>query len=222
MTVGWQSAQARRPSLMRNSRLLVVLLVPLLACAHGGRPPSWPEREAGAPARALGRGQEWLAPGRYMREDFTPRLTFEVGPGWTAEQVAAGFFDVQRDVGTPDVIAVQFANVVGEGSDAVIRALRSSPKLRVGEAATVRVGGWTGTRVVVETRDAAGTDPPTFREVLRVPAGPISIAAGRRLQVTLLDTTYGVLGILVGGSIRQWERTRAEAEPIVESVRIER
>jgi hypothetical protein len=171
--------------------------------------------------RFLGGGQEWLAPGRYTRAEFGPRVTFEVGPGWTAEQVAEGFFDVQRDVGTPDVIAVQFANVVGHATAAaVIAALRGNPHLRLDGGEPVEVGRYRGFRAVVQTTDPVASDPPVFREVVSVPAGPIGIASARRLQLTLLDTPRGVLGILVGGSIARWHRTLEVARPVVESVRI--
>src|ERR671917_460432 len=52
---------------------------------------------------------EPLTPGVYTASDFEPRLSFELGDGWRAVQRFEDFFDVQRDIGSPDVIAVQFA-----------------------------------------------------------------------------------------------------------------
>src|SRR5262245_66616600 len=50
-----------------------------------------------------------LAAGRYTRAGFEPRITFEVSDGaWAAVQLFDGFFDIQQDVGSPDVLAVQF------------------------------------------------------------------------------------------------------------------
>ena len=51
-------------------------------------------------------------PGRYPKSGFTPAITHALNGDWQAIQDATGFFDVQQRVGTPDVIAVQFANVV--------------------------------------------------------------------------------------------------------------
>ena len=51
--------------------------------------------------------------------------------------------------------------------------------------------------------------------------GPISLASARRLRSYWLDLTDGPLTILVGGSIAQWKRTLAEAEPVLASLRIE-
>lgn len=174
-----------------------------------------------AGAVSLGATGERLAPGRYTRDAFAPSVFFEVGEGWTAAQVAAGFFDVQQDVGSLDVIAVQFGNVAEDsGAAAALSALRQREHLTVTQPETVHVGGRPGVRVVVETTDPATTQPPVFREVLRVTAGPIGIASARRLQVTFLDTSAGVLAILVGGSVAQWARTLEVAQPVVESVRI--
>src|SRR4051812_18264441 len=50
-----------------------------------------------------------LAPARYTKADFTPRLSFQVGTGWRTGHDLAGFFDVQRHPDTLDAIAVQFA-----------------------------------------------------------------------------------------------------------------
>lgn len=206
-------------------RFTVLLALLLASCAPAGGAsgvsrPSAPAARAGA-VTYLGAPGERLPPGRYTRADFLPTVSFEVGDGWTAEQVAAGFFDIQREVGSPDVIAVQFANVVGhETAAAVVGALRDNPYLRVDGGEPVEVGRYRGFRVVVQTKDPVASVPPVFREVVSVPAGSIGIASARRLQLTLLDTPRGVLGILVGGSIVQWDRTLEAALPVVESVRI--
>ena len=190
-------------------KLPVLVALALAACAPA------------ATVNYLGAPGERLAAGRYTRAAFLPHVSFEVGDGWTAQQVAEGFFDVQREVGSPDVIAVQFANVVAHATaTAVLAALRGNPHLRVDGGEPVEIGRHRGFRVVVQTTDPVDTAPPVFREVLRVPAGPISIASARRLQLTLLDTPRGVLGILVGGSVARWDRTLEVARPVVESVRI--
>ena len=174
-----------------------------------------------SPAIALGAPGEELPAGRYTRDGFEPRITFAVDEGWTAEQAASGFFDIQDDPGSLDVIAVQFANVVGNaGAADVIAEIQANPQLTVSEPESIEIGGLAGTRVVVETSDPANTDPPVFRPVLVVAAGPLSIASGRRLQVSLFDTPSGVLAILVGGSIVEWDRALDRSTPVLDSVTI--
>jgi hypothetical protein len=172
--------------------------------------------------RELGVAGETLAPGRYARAGFTPRVTFEVGPGWTAEQAAPGFFDVQRDAGTLDVIAVQFGQAVGhESADAAATAIATNEELRVVSGPeSVTMAAFDGLRLVVDTADDPATEPPVFRQVLAVAAGPLAIASNRRLEITLLDTSDGLLAILVGGSIRRWDETLDAAAPILASVTI--
>lgn len=50
-----------------------------------------------------------LEAGQYTRTGFEPRIELELDGSWQAVQLFDGFFDVQQDVGSPDVIAVQFA-----------------------------------------------------------------------------------------------------------------
>lgn len=212
---------------MRRGVGLAVALV-LAGCASQVTPSSLTETPMTTPSaseamdvRVLGAAGEELEPGRYTRDDFDPRVTFEVGEGWTAEQVADGLFDVQQDVGSPHVIAVQFARPVGPATALEIaNRLAADQALAVSEPERVTVGRLDAIRLVVETTDPIETQPPIFREVLTVPAGPISIASGRRLQVTLLDTPDGVLAILVGGSIANWPITLDIARPVVDSVTI--
>ena len=169
----------------------------------------------------LGAPGEELDPGRYTRDGFEPRITFAVGDGWTAEQATSGFFDIQDEPGSLDVVAVQFANVVGDASaDDVVAEIQANPQLSVSAPESAEIGGLDGTRVVVETTDPPETQPPVFRTVLVVAAGPLSIASGRRLQVNLFDTPNGLLAILVGGSIAEWDRALQASEPVLESVTI--
>ena len=164
-------------------------------------------------------------PGTYTNSGFEPRITFDIAEGWQGVQNASGFFDVQQDPDTPDVIAVQFGNVdgvVGEDGSTVeigsaaeaVPIIRENPGLTVlGESPSLMSGleGFT-----VEVENAADGDAP----VLRVPAGPLAISPERRLWVSFFDTPNGVLAVLVGGSVARWDETLAIAEPVLESVRI--
>jgi hypothetical protein len=183
-----------------------------------------PSPAAAAGAAALEASATALPPGRYTREGFAPPITLELDEGWRAVQLFDGFFDVQQEVGSPDVIAVQFANVGGvhgvEGSvdatdaAAAVAALGENPGLTVLESSESRIGGLTGEQVTVEN---AGSE---HAEVLDVPPGPLGIDPGRRLWIAFFDTDDGLLAIMVGGSVERWEEALATAEPVLESVDI--
>ena len=165
-----------------------------------------------------------LAPGRYTRSAFSPPITFELGEGWRAIQLLDGFFDVQQDVGSPDVMAVQFANVRGvhgaEGvtmttdPDEAAAILRTHPGLVVVESSESRIGGLTGVQVTVGN---AGT---AHAEVIEVPPGALGIDPDRRLWIAFFETQDGLLAIMVGGSVPRWDETLLIAEPVLESVQI--
>ena len=161
-----------------------------------------------------------LEPGLYWNRDFQPKIWFQVGEGWTHEQRTAGFFDIQDEPGSLDVVAVQFANVDHETLDAAVAELTDQPNIRILEKDSSTIDGRTGVVIVVETTDPPETDPALFRPVLTTAAGPVSIASGRRLWVSLLPVENGVLAVMVGGSIAEWRRALALAEPVLESVRI--
>jgi hypothetical protein len=55
---------------------------------------------------------------------------------------------------------------------------------------------------------------------MTIPPGPLSIASGRRLEVTLLDMDGSVLAILVGGSMAEWDRALELSRPVLQSVTI--
>ena len=170
-----------------------------------------------------------LAPGGYTRSAFRPRITFEVGEGsdWTAVQLGDGFFDVQRDVDSPDVIAVQFANVecvfgggaepaTLESSAVAAPALLGNAGVRILETSPATIAGLTGHGL---TLDHAGPSQD-FTPVLRVPAGPISIGPGRRLWVGLFDVEGAVLGVLIGGSVARWTEAVTAAQELLASVSV--
>lgn len=163
-----------------------------------------------------------LEPGRYTREGFTPALSLELSGPWYAVQGLPGFFDVQLDPGTLDVIAVQFARPSDATTVAeAVEGLKARDDLIIGEPEPVTMGGLPGTRVVLETTDP-DIEAERFVQVLRVPAGPLSIASGRRLQVDFFDTADGLLAVLLGGSVREWQRTQETADPVLRSIRLER
>jgi hypothetical protein len=175
----------------------------------------------------LSAGPDALAPGTYTRHAFRPPIAFTIEDGWFAGTVTDGFFDIQQAVGTPDVIAVQFAHVDGVASAAAspmsattaaaaVRAIHQNPTLTVVDESTSRMGGLEGLTVVVENR---GTAPAP---VIEVSAGTLSIDPGRKLWISLFDTPDGLIAVMVGGSIANWERTLTVAEPVLESVAIAR
>ena len=176
--------------------------------------------------RELVVSDEQLAFGSYTRSDFIPRVAFEVSGGeWYAVQAAAGFFDIQQDVGSPHVIALQFGNVeaaYGDDDERVeaasaaeaVTVVASNAQLTVLGQDGSRMGGLEGTVVVV------GNTSQTSARILDVPAGALAIDPGRRLWLALLDVEDGILAIMVGGSAERWGEALLAAEPILETVTI--
>jgi len=162
-----------------------------------------------------------LAPGSYSRSDFEPSVAFTIGAGWQAVQATSGFFDIEQEPGSLDVIAIQFGNVQdGDSAAEAAAAIEARDHLLVGPRETVEVDCRDAIRLLIDTTDAPDSAPPIFRPVLMVPPGALSIGSGRRLQVTLVDVDGGVLGILVGGSIAGWQRTLEVSGPVVDSVKL--
>jgi hypothetical protein len=159
-----------------------------------------------------------LEAGRYRHPTFDPSYTFEVGAGWFAVQDAPAFFDIEREVGSLDVSAVQFVRPSDLGTtDGAAETIAARPGLVVSEAEPIRIGGLSGTRFVVDAKDP-DLEAQRFVPVLSIPLGPISIGSGRRLELRLVDLPTGLFAALVGGSVRNWAATIASAEPILDSI----
>ncbi len=168
-----------------------------------------------------------LPAGRYTRRGFEPRITLELDGPWHSVKVFSGFFDAEQGVGSPDVIAVQFAKPTGiyaaqdqqgrvAGAAAARDALAHNARLKTVESSASRIGGLDGFQVTVENPAAATGDA----HILEVPVGAVSISPGRRLRVVFFDTPVGLLAIMVGGSVAKWDAALAAAEPVLESVTI--
>lgn len=204
--------------------LLSLAVVLLVACAAPEASPSPAAPEASEVAMELTAGAGPLEPGRYTRSRFAPPIRITLPAGWRAVQLYDGFFDVQQQVGSPHVIAVQFANVRGvHGADGpvvpgepaeAVEILRTHPSLTVVETSESRIGGLTGAQVTVENNGE------THAEVVEVPPGPLGIDSGRRLWVAFFETDDGLLAIMVGGSAERWEEALLTAEPVLESIEI--
>ena len=182
-----------------------------------------PDASAGGTLE-LTSGDTPLEPGRYTRGGFTPPISLVLDDGWRAVQLFDGFFDVQQQVGSPHVIAVQFANVGGvhgpDGAaqttdpDEAVEILATNRALTVLETSESRIGGLTGAQVMVENAGDA------HAEVMDVPPGPLGIDPGRRLWIAFFETDDGLLAIMVGGSVERWDEALLTAEPVLESVEI--
>jgi hypothetical protein len=173
--------------------------------------------------RELTRGFEELEPGRYTKPGFLPPITLDLEAGWFAGTVTDGFFDIQRDRNGPDVIAVQFGRVEGVvGADGrnvaassaadAASAIAENPGLEVLGESGSRLGGLTGFNLEVENTSGRHTG------IVDVPVGRLGIDTGRRLWISLFDTTDGVLAVMVGGSVAKWARALGFAEPVLESI----
>ena len=165
-----------------------------------------------------------LPAGTYVRSGFEPPITITLDDGWRAVQLFDGFFDVQQRVGTPDVIAVQFARPLGIGgvdgddlpqsSEAAVELVRTNPGLSEVESSSSLVGGLSGHQITVEN---SGTE---HASIFEVSVGQLGIDPGRRLWMAFFDTDAGLLAIMVGGAIDSWEEALATAEPVLESIQI--
>ena len=216
---------------------VVALLTMVAGCSRSGQPPtttSPPQTTTTTVAMStttssdepeiaeLAATGETLPPGRYTRSNFEPPIRLELDGTWEAVQIADGFFDVEKLVGTPDVIAVQFANVMGVvgAADIVepvnaaeaVDILSDNQTLTVIETSESRLGGLTGSQVTVENQSDG------HARVLEVRPGILGIDPGRRLWIAFFDTDQGLLSVMVGGSVAQWDSALSEAEPVLESV----
>ena len=156
-----------------------------------------------------------------------PRITFELDGPWHSVNALSGFFDVQQDVGSPDVIAVQFSRpdqvyvatdqpATMTTAQAAAAALQHNIRLTIVESSSSEIGGLTGYQVTVENPAGMIGDV----QVVHVPPGALGISPGRRLRVAFFDTPDGLLAIMVGGSVARWHAALAAAEPVLESVTI--
>jgi hypothetical protein len=190
-------------------------------------PTAAPTRTPAADATELRAARDKLKAGRYTRRGFVPRITFVVNGSWRAVQVLPGLFDVQQDVGSPNVIAVQFARpdgiyrgpvelVAPDAAQKAVDALRANPSLTVVESSESRMDGLAGLQITVENPSTAEGD--VF--VMHVPPGPLGIAPGRRLWIAFFDTPEGLLAVMIGGSVAKWDQALLAAEPVLESVTI--
>lgn len=197
----------------------------LLAACGGPAVPSaspTPSAEATPAVAELTATTDPLPPGRYTRSGFQPAVTFTLDEGWRGVQLLSGFFDVQQQVGTPQVIAVQFAQVSAvfsrDGSEAVTEAeeaagvLSDNADFEILGTSDAQVGGLSGFTVEL------GNATDHHVNVLSVPPGPLGIDPHRRLWVSLFDTPDGVLAVMVGGADDNWDEALATAEPVLESV----
>lgn len=225
----------------RGLVILVGILVAVLACqapaaslppppptpTAAPTPTAVPTRTPAPDATELRAGRDKLKAGRYTRRGFVPRITFSVDGSWRAVQVLAGIFDVQQDVRSPDVIAVQFARPDGiyRGPDDLVApaaaqkavdALRANASLTVVESSDSRLDGLTGLQITVENPSTAEDDVP----VMHVPPGPLGISPGRRLWMAFFDTPEGLVVVMIGGSVKKWDAALLAAEPVLESVTI--
>jgi hypothetical protein len=171
-------------------------------------------------------GDETLAPGRYTRHDFAPRVIFDLDGPWYGRQVLRGYFTVQQGgARDPDVVTVHFARPSAlfgsdgeeEPADAAEAAaiLETNPSFDVVETSTSQMGGLEGSQITIENTSEDVVN------LMRLPPGRIGLDPDRRLWMAFFDTDAGLLAIMVGGSIERWDEALAAAEPVLESVEIE-
>ena len=110
-----------------------------------------------------------------------------------------------------------------------VAILETNPDLVVVETDTSEMGGLEGSQITVEN---PAEDPGAGSgevdglcelcvDIMRLPPGVIAINPERRLWIAFFDTDEGLLSIMVGGSIDQWDEALATAEPVLDSMEIE-
>ncbi len=210
---------------MRNL-ILIVAVVALAGCGlnPSGKTASPSPSPLPSGVTNLQPSDEPLAPGRYAARLFEPRVIFEADGPWVAVQMVDGFFDIQQDVDSPDVIAVQFARPTAihgadgpqEPTDAAdaVALIGDNPDLDVVETDTSRIGGLDASRVMIEN---TGDERANF---MGLPPGTIALPPERRIWIAFFDTDDGLLAIMISGSIERWDDALTAAEPVVESIEI--
>ena len=163
-----------------------------------------------------------LPAGSYTFSPFRPRVTLDLDATWTSVNRFDDFFDVEQDIGTPDVIAVQVARPTGIAGATQIepadqprdagRILSGNRDLTIVEESDSRLGGLTGRVLVVENRSGR------HAAVMSVGPGVLGIDSGRKLWVAFFATPDGLVAVMVGGSIAKWDVALRTAEPVLESI----
>jgi len=193
----------------------VTLILALVALAVACRPPRDVRELTASPAP--------LPPGTYTLAEFRPVVTLELNDGWTSVNRFADFFDVQQDVGSPDVIAVQVARPRGfvgrSGVQPVgvpheaCEVLSENPGLTIAASSRSRMGGLEGQVCEVQNRSGQHVG------VMALGPGTLGIDPGRRLRIACLTTPDGLIAVMLGGSETKWDEALAAAKPILESIR---
>ena len=215
---------------MHTPRLALAFMALLIgACAADSAPAEEPTTSTppsttppAAPIELTSGGP--LPPGTYTRRGFRPPVTFAVeADGWFVGTLDDGFFDIQQDGGTPDVIAVQFALVLAVAGDGgamtpattageAAAAIKLNPGLVVLGESAAGLGGLEGWAVEVENTG------DTTSAVMQVAPGTLSFDPNRRLWISLFDTGEGIMAVIVGGSVAEWDRALALAQPVMETI----
>jgi hypothetical protein len=91
-------------------------------------------------------------------------------------------------------------------------SIKANPGLVVFGESTSRMGGLEGWAVEVEN---TGT---TTTSVMQVTLGTLAFDPQRRLWISIFDTPDGVVAILVGGSVAEWDQALTLAEPVLETI----
>jgi hypothetical protein len=150
-------------------------------------------------------------------------VTLGLNEGWTSVNRFDDFFDVEQDVGSPDVIAVQIARPRGFVGRSGVQSVSSprearevlseNPGLTMGASRDYRIGGLDGQVFEVENRSGQHVG------VMALGPGTLGIDPGRKLWIACLTTPDGLVAVMVGGSVTKWDEALAAAEPVLESIR---
>jgi hypothetical protein len=162
-----------------------------------------------------------LADGRYSTTAFNPRLTFQLGPGWTglfpddADEIAIDFG------GSGGVAITRVTEVVDQGSgrpspvpDNLVAWLSGNRALKLlGAPRTVTVAGHAG-----ETLEASAI---ANRELFAYPTGNMRVGRGMRLRYTVIPMDGPDLTIVIAGEPESdFDELLVAVEPVLASLAI--
>jgi hypothetical protein len=174
------------------------------------------------PVRELSASPAPLPPGRYSLAAFRPAVTLDLGQGWTSVNRFDDFFDVQQDVGSPDVIAVQIARPRGFIGRSGVQPVRDPHEARevlsgnlglaVAAPRDLRIGGLEGQAFEIENRSGEHVG------VLQLGPGTLGIDSGRKLWIAGVKTPEGLVSVMVGGSVAKWDAAMTAAQPVLASI----
>jgi hypothetical protein len=176
----------------------------------------------------LGISNGVLDAGRYRLRGFEPPITVGLDGTWSSLAQIDHYAALENTPGMPGLLVqIGLVGSIGERdlaaapmtAEDAASAVQRIPGAAVVETSASQIGGRDGFQVTLERPDDGSLG--TIVLLLGVPAGGIGLTPGARIWIAFFDTPQGVVAIMVRGTIDDWERDLALAEPVLEQIRFE-